>query len=143
MNDSVGTTRSGRSSPLEPFGGVDADYQWRSWVNHATARRSAVDLAEGIGLLLPDPETNEPSGDQRPWPGTPCVSSRDDRREVIVWADDQAIEIQDHPDGFATYGRLDGPVGYPDTMTRVQGIVKFGPNSGEIRTHRPPGADTG
>ena len=128
----------------KPFNGVDADYEWQSWVNYATARRSAVDLAEGIGLLGPDPDTMEPSGDRQPWSGTPCVCPQDDRREVTARADGQAIESQDHLDGFALYGRLGGPVGYPTPCTRVQGIVTLGPRWEKyehIGPH-PPSADT-
>jgi hypothetical protein len=46
----------------KPFEGVDADYTWQSWVNYATARRSAVDLAEGIGYWALNPtQMNHPT----------------------------------------------------------------------------------
>ena len=71
------------------------------------ARRSALDLAEGGGLLAPDLVARCDSGDREEWDGVPCHRPNDDRRRPAIWADRSLTTVNPPSDGWASYGRAE------------------------------------
>ena len=80
---------------LDPFPPDMAAFNLKHFAN---ARRKAVDLADGVGLL-DDPE------DTKPWEGVPCVSKNEVRRKPLLWEGDVVLRFVDDLDGQASYGR--------------------------------------
>ena len=85
------------------------DYDQKITMSQIIARHSAIDLAEGIGLLGPEPYSGTDSGDDEPWSGSP-IHPKEDRRRPVLWRDEALITFLQPEDGFAAYGR--SPLGY-------------------------------
>ena len=68
------------------------------------ARHSALDLAEGVGLLGSEPYTGFDSNDNELWSGS-RIHPKEDRRRPVLWDDDVLITFDQPQDGFAAYGR--------------------------------------
>ena len=99
------TYDSGRASEAEPlaFEGCTPDYMRLSILSYCKARDAAIDLAEGIGQVVPDEDT-DCQDDDGDWEGVePCIN--DERRRPLYWRPSCVITIQPPKDGFAAYGR--------------------------------------
>ncbi|MCP4241694.1 MAG: hypothetical protein GY772_14130, partial [bacterium] len=93
----------------------------------AEARRRAVELADGEGLLAPLPSwcyaPGEGDEDVEKWSGA-VVDKNEMRAYPILWEGASALIFADNADGYASYGRLQ-----PDlsvlTVPRVDAIRRF------------------
>ena len=83
------------------------DEHRRAWTRSAAnARRRALDLANGLGIIG-DPE-DEVRLDQH-W-SLPKAGANDDRRQPLVWEEDYCLIYVEPQDGLASYGRHPHPV---------------------------------
>jgi hypothetical protein len=80
------------------------EYSRTVLMSRIKAKLSAIDLADGIGLLGPEPYTGFDSNDEEPWSGSP-VHPKEDRRRPVLWEDDVLITFDQPHDGYAAYGR--------------------------------------
>ena len=79
------------------FEGMTQQYLRASQIAYCIARSAAMDLAEGIGLLGPDP-ASDCVYDFEEWEGVePCVN--DDRRRPVVWGGRATLTICSPFDG--------------------------------------------
>ena len=67
------------------------------------ARSAAIDLAEGLGLLGPEPDSHC-FYDKEEWEGVERCHG-DDRRRPVIWMPTHLICIHPPDDGYAAYGR--------------------------------------
>ena len=92
-------------------------------LSYCTARNAAIDLAEGIGQVVPEHDTGC-QYDHEEWEGVePCVNN--DRRRPLIWMSSSVIKIMPPYDGFASYGRPDGWESEPHCEDRDKAIAKY------------------
>ena len=66
--------------------------------NYANARRKAIDLAEGRGVI-------DDEDDQTPWEGVPHIDKNEVRKRPLIWESGTVLRFADDSDGYASYGR--------------------------------------
>ncbi len=81
----------------------------QSWLAAAEARRRAVELADGRGLLAPLPswcrDEESTAMDDECWTGAD-VDLNEARAYRILWEGNSALIFVANADGYASYGRL-------------------------------------
>ena len=95
---------------IVPITGFEPNYFRAAILRYAVARSAAIDLAEGVGLLGPEPDSLC-FYDHELWGGVEQVSEYEDRRRPVVWCSTYAVDIRLPLDGYASYGRRYGPAG--------------------------------
>jgi hypothetical protein len=124
--DASGPIRAGTVSPDD---GERAG--WTLW-SLANARQRAVDLAAGIGVIIPVDSDDDTSGEEWINVDLDGVSSRGARRHknearlpVLFWEPDVVSIFVPFSDGFSSYGRLSLLNFDYISIPRAEGIAKY------------------
>ena len=110
---------------MDSQGNLTPEYHEMVLLQHAQARSSALDLAEGGGLLGPDMITHCESEDHEEWDGVVCNHPNDDRRRPVAWEERQMLFATPPYDGYASYGRTEAwaaVIRRKDRITAIEGI---------------------
>ncbi|MCP4193645.1 MAG: hypothetical protein GY768_23785, partial [Planctomycetaceae bacterium] len=91
-----------------PTAAITREMRHHNLLAAAEARRRAVELADGGGILAPLPMScggdEEDAKDDEPWNGSP-VDRNGVRAYPILWEGDSALLFIANADGYASYGR--------------------------------------
>ena len=92
---------------VQPQGVLTPSFIEMAILQYAQALHSALDLAEGHGLLGPDLDTHCDSEDHSEWEGVPESHPMDDRRRPVIWDHRSLLTVAPPYDGWASYGRVE------------------------------------
>ena len=92
---------------MQPQGVLTPEYMEMALLQYAQASHSALDLAEGQGLLGPDLDAHCDPEDHSEWEGVPKSHPMDDRRRPVIWDRRSLLTVTPPYDGWASYGRVE------------------------------------
>ena len=99
-------------------------------IRYCVARSAAIDLADGVGLLGPEPGSHC-MYDPEEWDGVEHVHDRDGRRRPVIWCKAYAIDTRPPVDGRASYGRISGPCGIEYTTDMEEALEWYRESRGD------------